>query len=460
MRDLVVIGGGPGGYVAAIRAAQLGMRVTLVEKDELGGTCLNRGCIPTKAYYQNAATLHTLRRLSELNIQGGPWQFDMPGAQRRKQDIVANLVQGIAGLLQANTVEVIRGLAQIAAPDQVTVAGQQITTQRILIATGSVVANPPIPGLDLPGVLTSDQMLALETVPKRLAVIGGGVIGLEFASIFQAFGSEVSVIEYLPELLSATDKEIAKRMRVYLKRQGLTVHTGSSVQSITQGDDASLRVAVKHTRGEFTAEADTVLVATGRRACTRCVDLDKLGVAVDQRGFITVDANYQTSVPGIYAIGDVTGGKMLAHVASEEGRVAVERMAGLQSEVAYWAVPSVIFTFPEIATVGLNEEEAKAAGLDYRIGKAQFSANSKAVTMGETDGLIKVVADHTGVIVGVHIIGPHAADLIQEASLMVKQRLRTDDVITTIHPHPTLGEALLEAVMDVEHRAIHLLPRR
>ncbi len=459
MRDLVIIGGGPGGYVAAIRAAQLGLQVTLVEKDQLGGTCLNRGCIPTKAYYQNAALLRTMETLSQFNIAAGPWQFDLPGAYQRKQNTVSNLVQGVGRLLQANGVEVIKGLATIASPGQVAVNGDLLQTKRILVAAGSVSAKLPIPGVDLPQVLNSDQILELQTVPKRLTVIGGGVIGLEFACIFQAFGSQVTVIEYLPELLSVIDKEIAKRMKAYLKRQGMDIQTGAAVKAVRQADDG-LTLTVANAKGEFELQTDMVLLATGRRACTRCVNLDDPGIAVDQRGFIVVDEDYQTSVPGIYAIGDVIGGRMLAHVASEEGRVAVERMAGMNSHVAYHAVPAVIFTFPEIATVGVTEEEAKAAGIGYRVGKFQFAANSKAVAMGEKDGLIKVIADDDGIVIGVHIVGPHASDLIQAASLMVKERMRTESVSTTIHPHPTLGEALLEAVLDVDNRSIHLVPRR
>jgi dihydrolipoamide dehydrogenase len=459
MRDLIVIGGGPGGYVAAIRAAQLGMRVTLIEKDELGGTCLNRGCIPTKAYYQNASVLRTLQHLGEFNVSGGPWQFDLPGAYQRKQQIVGNLVQGVAGLLKANQVEVIKGVASILSPQQVRVGEQTLETKRVLIAAGSVAAFPPIPGLDLPGVVTSDDILNMQEVPARLTVIGAGVIGLEFACIFQAFGSQVTVVEYLPELLSVTDQEISKRMKVYLKKQGMSIQTGAAVKSISTSHDG-LMLQIAGPKGDLQVTADTVLVATGRRACTKCVNLDDPGIEVDRRGFIVVDEDYQTSVPGIHAIGDVIGGRMLAHVASEEGRVAVERMAGLDSRVPYHAVPSVIFTFPEIATVGISEEEAKGQGLQYRIGKFNFAANSKAVAMGETDGLIKVIADGEGIIIGVHIIGPHAADLVHAASLMVKQRLRTEDVATTIHPHPTLGEALLEAVLDVDKRAIHLSPRR
>ncbi|MGI6358497.1 MAG: dihydrolipoyl dehydrogenase [Bacillota bacterium] len=459
MRDLVIIGGGPGGYVAAIRAAQLGMQVTLVEKDQLGGTCLNRGCIPTKAYYQNAALLRSLESLEQFNISTGPWQFDLPGAYRRKQETVHNLVHGVERLLQANGVQVIKGLATITSPGQVAVNGELLQTKRILIAAGSISAKLPIPGMDLPQVLNSDQILELQTVPRHLTVIGGGVIGLEFACIFHAFGSEVTVVEYQPELLSVIDKEIAKRMKAYLKRQGMNIQTGAAVKAVSQTGDG-LTLTVSGPKGEFQLQTETILLATGRRACTRCVNLDDQGIAVDQRGFIVVDDDYQTSVPGIYAIGDVIGGRMLAHVASEEGRVAAERMAGLEAQVAYHAVPAVIFTFPEIATVGITEEEAKASGINYRVGKFQFAANSKAVAMGETDGLIKVIADEEGVVIGVHIIGPHASDLIQAASLMVKERMRTERVSSTIHPHPTLGEALLEAVLDVDGRAIHLVPRR
>lgn len=458
MKDLVVIGGGPGGYAAAIRAAQLGMKVCLVEKDSLGGTCLNRGCIPTKAYYQNAAVLHTLARLGDYNVRGGGFSFDLAGARARKSRIVGNLVSGVRRLLQANQVEVVRGEASFKDSGTVAVGGEDIRARRVLIATGSLPSLPPVPGIASPGVVTSDEMLDLDLPPRRLAIIGGGVIGMEFACIFRAFGSEVTVFEFQPGILGNVDQEIVKRMGVYLKKQKITVHTGTAVQEIERkGDSCLVKAAGKG--GDLQVDADLVLVATGRRPCTCGLSLDILGISCE-KGFIKVNAGYETSVPGVFAIGDVVGRMMLAHVASEEGIVAVERMNGLSGSVDYEAVPSCIFTFPEIATVGLSEAEAASRGIEVRVGKFPFAANGKALAIGEIDGFVKVVADGDGVIRGVHIIGPHASDLIQEAALIVGKRMTLADVIGTIHPHPTLGEALHEAVMDAAGRAIHLVPKR
>ncbi len=459
MRDLVVIGGGPGGYVAALRAAQIGMQVTLVEKDSLGGTCLNRGCIPTKAYYQSAQMLRSLGQLNKFGISVTENGFDFQTTWERKEQIVRQLVQGIAGLLTANGVEVIAGEATLTSPQQVRVGDQTIETKRILIATGSKCSHLPIPGADLPNVVNSDQLLEQQTVPQRLTIIGGGVIGLEFASIFQTFGSQVTVLEYMPDLLSGVDKEISKRLRIFLKRQGIDIITGARVESISD-EDSQLRVTAATAKSTITAEADTVLIATGRRPYTANLNLEAIGVTTTPQGFIVTNADFQTNVPSIYAIGDVIGGAMLAHVASEEGRVAVERMAGLDSQVAYHAIPAVVFTSPEVATVGLSEESAKEQGLDYRVGKFQFAANSKAVAMGETDGLVKVLAAPDGTVIGAHIVGPHAADLIAAAGLAVKERLTVEQVTTAIHAHPTLSEAWLEALLDTEKRAIHLMPKR
>ncbi|HHW98755.1 MAG TPA: dihydrolipoyl dehydrogenase, partial [Firmicutes bacterium] len=438
---------------------QIGMQVTLVEKDSLGGTCLNRGCIPTKAYYQSAQMLRSLGQLNKFGISVTENGFDFQTTWERKEQIVRQLVQGIAGLLTANGVEVIAGEATLTSPQQVRVGDQTIETKRILIATGSKCSHLPIPGADLPNVVNSDQLLEQQTVPQRLTIIGGGVIGLEFASIFQTFGSQVTVLEYMPDLLSGVDKEISKRLRIFLKRQGIDIITGARVESISD-EDSQLRVTAATAKSTITAEADTVLIATGRRPYTANLNLEAIGVTTTPQGFIVTNADFQTNVPSIYAIGDVIGGAMLAHVASEEGRVAVERMAGLDSQVAYHAIPAVVFTSPEVATVGLSEESAKEQGLDYRVGKFQFAANSKAVAMGETDGLVKVLAAPDGTVIGAHIVGPHAADLIAAAGLAVKERLTVEQVTTAIHAHPTLSEAWLEALLDTEKRAIHLMPKR
>ncbi|SHG80628.1 dihydrolipoamide dehydrogenase [Thermosyntropha lipolytica DSM 11003] len=458
MRDLVIIGGGPGGYVAAIRASQLGMKTVLIEKDEVGGTCLNRGCIPTKAYFQNAKAIHTIKRAEEFNIEVSGFKFSLEKAKARKDSIVNQLVSGVKQLLKANGVELIKGEAALIAPDTVAVNGEEIKARNILIATGSVPARLQVEGADLPEVITSDEALELTEVPSRLAVIGGGVIGLEFACIFSHFGSKVTVIEYMPNILGSLDKEISKRMGVFLKKQNIDVHTGAAVTKIEKKDGEVL-VHVEGKKEAFTVASDLVLMSTGRRPCIKGLNLDKVGIETE-KDFIKVDENYQTSVKGVYAIGDVIGGQMLAHKASEEGIVAVEKMAGLNSCVHYHAVPGCIFTFPEIATVGMSEEEAQAKGITYKVGKFQFAANGKAMTMGEAEGLVKILADQNDIIIGVHIIGPHASDLILEGTMMVKNRMRIKDVIGTIHPHPTLGEAIMEAVLDVHGEAIHLAPRK
>ena len=470
MKDLVIIGGGPGGYVAAIRARQLGMTVTLVEKEAVGGTCLNHGCIPTKAYYRNAEIMRDLSHTEEFGISVTGLKFSMQQARERKERIVNTLVSGVEKLLDDYGVEIVKGNATLL--DQSTIAvslgqgdrsrvplEQKIKASRILLATGSTSASLPIPGLELDGVVDSTSLLQIDKVPPRLAIIGGGVIGLEFACIFNSFGSQVTVIEYLPSILNLLDREISKRMGVFLKRQGITVHSSTAVEKVEQNGNELLLTA-KGKKGDISIPTDLVLVSAGRRPLTAGLNLETLGIAADAHGFIKVDENYATTVPGIYAIGDVIGGLMLAHVASEEGITAVEKMAGLHGQIHYNAVPSCIFTFPEIATVGMSEEECTNQEIKYRVGKFNFAANGKALTLGETDGLVKVIADQNDVIRGVHIIGPHASDLILEGTMLVKEGVKVSDFIGTIHAHPTLGEALMEAILDLNGQALHLSPRK
>ena len=481
MKDLVIIGGGPGGYVAAIRARQLGMTVTLVEKEAVGGTCLNHGCIPTKAYYRNAEIMRDLSHAEEFGISIAGLKFSMQQARERKERIVKTLVSGVEKLLADYGVEVIKGNATLLDHNTVAVgqgdrslvpleqAGQgtcplvpfkqKIKAAQILLATGSTSASLPIPGLELNGVVDSTSLLQINEMPSRLAIIGGGVIGLEFACIFNSFGSQVIVIEYLPSILNQLDREIGKRMGVFLKRQGITVHSSTAIEKVEQNGNELLLTA-KGKKGDLSIPADLVLVSAGRRPLTAGLNLETLGIATDDHGFIKVDENYATTVPGIYAIGDVIGGLMLAHVASKEGITAVEKMAGLHGQVHYNAVPSCIFTFPEIATVGMSEEECTSQEIKYRVGKFNFAANGKALTLGETDGLVKVIADEDDVIRGVHIIGPHASDLILEGTMLVKEGVKVSDFIGTIHAHPTLGEALMEAILDLNGQALHLSPRK
>lgn len=459
MKDLIIIGGGPGGYVAAIRACQLGMSVVLAEKDTMGGTCLNRGCIPTKAYYQNAVVLSSIRSSQNFNIQVDKVSFDMDGARQRKNGIVQKLVASVDKLLQANRVKIIKGSATLLDNNTILVNGEKVQGRNLLIATGSEPASLPLPGFKLGGVLSSDQLLDLDRVPQRLAIIGGGVVGLEFACIFNAFGSKVTVFEYMPELLNRMDHELGKRLRVFLKKQRIIVHTSAAVEKIEALGEA-WQVTAAGKKGLITAQADAILAAGGRKACTEGLNLDSLGIAMDENDFIQVDSHFATNVSGIYAIGDVIGGPMLAHVASEEGIAAVENMTGQNQVVDYQAVPACVFTIPEIASVGLSEETAKSQGIKFRSGKFQFGANGKALAMGETDGVVKVLADQEDVIIGMHIIGPHASDLIMEGTMMVKNRMRVGDIVGTIHPHPTLSEAVMEAVLDIHGQAMHLTPPR
>jgi dihydrolipoamide dehydrogenase len=458
MPDLVIIGGGPAGYVAAIRARQLDMTVTLIEKQNLGGTCLNRGCIPTKAYYQNARVLRTLTHLNDYNVKIEGIEFDLSGAHARKELIVKNMVSSVASLLKAYRVKTITGTASILDPVTVKVNNEVIKTNRILIASGSIPARPSIPGADLSGVLTSDEILDLKKLPKHLVIIGGGVIGLEFACIYRAFGCQVTLLEGLPNILNTIDKEIIKRANVFIKKEGIELHTAVMIKEICS-NNGNLTVVWEGKKGTTSITVDMVLIATGRKPFTDGLGLEKLGVQMNQ-GFIQVNEDYLSSVPGIYAVGDVIGKRMLAHVASAEANVAVERMAGLKSQVNYEAVPACIFSSPEIATVGLTEEEALNQGITIKIGRFRFAGNGKAVTMGETDGMIKVVADDNDTVLGVHIIGPHASDLILEATAMVSRGMKIREIVSIIHPHPTLGEALYEAVMDVNNQAIHLIPDR
>lgn len=457
MQDIIIIGGGPGGYVAAIRARQLGQSVLLAEQDEMGGTCLNRGCIPTKAYHRAADFIKDLANSSRFGVEMAPWRFNLLKARENKERIVTSLVKGVEQLLRANNVRVVRGQARLVDANTVEIDGEQYQGRHILLATGSVPASLTLPGMDLPGIVNSDQILEIEELPQRLAIIGAGVIGLEFACIFQAFGSQVTVIEYLPGILAGLDEELGKRLLVQLKRQGIKVMTQTAVESV-ESVGQSLKIKARGKKGPVEIDSDIILVATGRMPCTAGLNLEEVGVKTDAKGFIMVDENYKTTVESIYAIGDVIGGRMLAHVASAEGVAAVELMAGQGEPKVSTVVPSCIFTIPEIATVGLSEEEAQEKGIRYSKGKFQFAANGKAMTMLATDGMAKVLVDEKGIIIGVHILGPHASDLILEGLVLIEGQVTLKKAIDIIHPHPTLGEVLKEALLDAGGEALHLAP--
>jgi dihydrolipoamide dehydrogenase len=455
--DLVVIGGGPGGYVAAIRAAQLGLSVACVEgRGTLGGTCLNVGCIPSKALLTSSGKYAELSHLAAHGISVPAAELDLGAMMARKSKIVGDLTKGIEFLFKKNGVTLIEGWATIPAPGQVRVGEDLLSAKNILIATGS--EPTPLPGVEIDevDVLSSTGALALEDVPERLVVIGAGVIGLELGQVWSRLGSKVTVVEYLDRILPGIDGEIAKLSQRALSKRGLKFQLGRAVKSVEKGE-AGLSLTMERVGKDKieTLEADKVLVAIGRRPVTRGLGLDDLGVAVNARGFIEVDGAFQTSVPGIYAIGDCVPGPMLAHKAEEDGIACVETLAGEQGHVDYDTVPGVVYTDPEVASVGATEEALKEAGTEYTVGKFAFMANSRARSTGETDGAVKVLADGNGKILGAHICGAHAGDLIAELVLAKAKGATVEDVARTCHAHPAMGEAIKEACLDALGRAIH-----
>ena len=429
--DCIIIGGGPAGYEAAAIGANRGEKVLLIEKDHLGGTCLNRGCIPTKAFCRSAEVAATATSAAEFGIilPEGAVTPDMPTIVARKNTIVEQLREGVAAVT-ANA-EVLHGTASFITPKEITVGEQRFSAPKILIATGSEAARLPIPGADL--CLTSTEMLDITTIPASLAVIGGGVIGMEFASIFAAFGTEVTVIEYCKEILPPFDKEIAKRLRTTLQRRGIKFELSAEVQSIEVTEGIIRKVNFTAKGKERSVEAETVLMAVGRRAVIPEGSAEA-GFEITRKGF-AVDTRFETNVPGVYAVGDCNGICQLAHAASAQAAFVMGDNTDLS------VIPSAVFTMPECAMVGLTEEQCKEQGIPYTCGKSFFRANGKAVTMGETDGLVKtIVAPGTGLLLGCHICGPHAADLIAEAALTLSARLPAATLTSTVHSHPTLPE--------------------
>jgi dihydrolipoamide dehydrogenase len=457
--DVAVVGGGPGGYVAAIRAAQLGARVALVEKGKVGGTCLNVGCIPTKALVATAETLVAARRGAALGISGS-LSLDLAGALGHKEAVVAQMVGGVERLLAAHGVELLRGIGRLIDARTVAVETKDAAitlamTRGIILAPGSVPAFPPFGGANLSGVLDSTAALELPEVPRRLVIIGGGVIGVEFASIYSSFGSTVTVLEYLPTLLPGFDADLGRRLQLAFRRAGIAVQTRSKVEAILES--APLVVRGTGPRGGFEVEADAVLVATGRRPATDGLGLEDAGVRTE-RGAVLVDGRLETSVPGVYAVGDAVGGAMLAHRAMVHGRFAAENLLGGDRRLDEEAVPSCVFSIPEVATVGLSLAEAERRGLAAEEVSFPFSSNGRALAVGEGFGEAKLVcAPGGGRVLGVHIVGPHASDLVLEGSLAVRLGLTAADLADTVHPHPTYGEALMEAALGCRGSMIHHL---
>jgi dihydrolipoamide dehydrogenase len=463
--DIAIIGAGPGGYVAAIRAAQLGMKTACVDsRATAGGTCLNIGCIPSKALLQSSEKFaEASHKLAEHGVTIGDVSLDLSAMMARKDKVVETLTRGVEFLFRKNKVDWLKGGARITAPGRLTVGtgngtAQEIDAEAIVIATGS--ESMPLPGLAVDEQrIVSTGALSLPEVPERLAVVGGGYIGLELGSVWSRLGAKVTVVEFLDRILPNMDRELGPAMQRLLTRQGMSFKLSTKVASGRAGNDGvalELEPAQGGERESLTA--DVVLVAIGRRPFTDGLGLDELGIARDPAGRIAVaDDTFATNVPGIYAIGDVIRGPMLAHKAEEEGIAVVERLAGQKTVVEYDAIPSVVYTWPEIAAVGKTEEELKSAGLEYRVGKFPFTANPRARANAETDGFVKVLADaETDRVLGVHIIGPDAGTMIAEAALAIEFGASAEDIARTSHAHPTLSEALKEAALAVAGRAIHI----
>jgi len=449
--DLVVIGAGPGGYRAAARASQLGMRVACVEKEALGGTCLNVGCIPSKALLESSELFHQAQDgLQVHGVQVGDVALDLEAMMARKAKIVAMMVKGIGGLFKGHDVDHVTGTASIAAAGSVQVRGDEewtLACERILIATGSAPIELPALSFDGKHLISSTEALALEAVPERIIVIGAGAIGLEMGSVWNRLGAEVLVVEFMDHILPGMDREVTGQLQRLLQRQGMKFEFGTSARSaaiadakvdltIASGDGAEARVE----------RCDKVLVAVGRRPYVDGLLGPGLELETDHRGHVVVDSSYQTSVPGIYAIGDAIPGPMLAHKAEEEGVAAVERMAGHAGQVNYDAIPAVVYVHPELASVGMTEEGASAAGRQVRIGKHQFRANARAHSMNAIDGLVKVIADaQTDRLLGVHILGRQASHLIAEGVVAMEFAASAEDVARSVHAHPSLSEVVKEA---------------
>jgi dihydrolipoamide dehydrogenase len=455
--DLIVLGAGPGGYVAAIRAAQLGMKVACVEKeDALGGTCLRIGCIPSKALLDSSELYHQMvHKGKDHGFQVGEVGIDVGAMLRRKDEVVTGLTRGVAGLFKKNKVEWVRGFGRLASATSVQVEGGDgegtLEARHILLASGSVPIELPFLPFDHERIIDSTGALSVPGVPEHLVVVGGGVIGLELGSVWLRLGARVTVLEAMPSILPGMDAEVVKQASRILSKQGFEIRTGTKVTGAERRGD---RVIVSM-EGAEPIEADYLLVAVGRRAYTEGMGFEEAGIRLE-RGVIQVDERYHTGVGEIYAIGDAIGGRMLAHKAEEEGIAAVEFMAGKHGHVNYDAVANVVYTWPEIASVGKSEEELKQAGVEYRTGKFPWSANGRAKAMAEQDGFVKILADaRTDRLLGVHILGPRASDLIAEAALAMEFEGSAEDIARSVHAHPTLPEAVKEAALAVDGRAIH-----
>jgi dihydrolipoamide dehydrogenase len=460
--DIAILGGGPGGYVAALRAAQLGARVILVEESKVGGTCLNVGCMPTKALLRSAEVYESLRHADRYGLRvEGQVTPDWPLIQNRKQKVVQQLVKGVELLLQKANVQLIQGRGRLTSSGTLEVAAsggsQSIEAKQIVVATGSRPVRLPLPGMGLPGVIDSTGALSLEAIPRRMVIIGGGVLGVEFAEVFNAFGAEVTVVEMLDRLLPLMDADLGQAMERSLHRRRIKVWVESRVTQV-EAVEGGLRATVVTPKGEKTVEADQVLVAVGRRPNVEDMGLEAAGVRIEKPG-IPVDDHMQTNVPGLYAVGDVNGRSQLAHVAMISGEIAVENALGHSATLDLRSTPSCVYTSPEVASVGLTEIQAQQKGYEVRVGRFPLTANGKALTYDPPgrDGFVKVVSEaRFGEVLGLHIFAPHACDLIHEGGLALTLEATLDELIHTVHAHPTLGEAVREAALECRGQALHI----
>lgn len=459
--DLIVIGGGPGGYVAAIRASQMGLKTALVEREHVGGTCLNRGCIPTKALLHASEILWSINNCSDIGIEVENIKVDIKKVYEKKDKIVKKLRSGIEYLLKNNNITVFKGEGCFIDKNTIKVSGAEnsiLSGKNVIIATGSVPSVPPIPGADSGSVQTSDNILSLDgELPKSIAIIGGGVIGIEIATIFSDFGSQITIIEMMEHILPGIDVEVSGILRKNLEKKGIKIYTDSKVKSI-EGNPKKV-CSFEQSGQSHSIESDAVLVSAGRRPYTQGLNIEALGIK-QTRGFIQVDKNMETSIPGVYAIGDVIGGIQLAHVASSEGICAVESIAGKESKINKNLVPSCIYSRPEISCIGMTEQEALSKGYRIRIGKFPMSANGKSMIMGETEGMVKLITEEkTGEVIGAHIIGARATDMIGEIAALMNAEGTIEELSQTIHPHPTVCETIMEAAHDVDGLCVHI-PRK
>jgi dihydrolipoamide dehydrogenase len=460
--DVAILGGGPGGYVAAIRAAQLKKRVVLVEKDKIGGTCMNYGCIPAKYL------LHQTKIYKELkenkNIEGPLEKIkcNWKKVQEEKNEIVERLVKGIEFLLRKNGIKIFKGEGFIKSEKQITVkteGGEKILeSEKIILATGSRPAALPLLEANGKEAVTSREALEFDDIPKRMLIIGAGAVGLEMGTIYQRLGSDVSVLEIMPTILPGSDKEMATRLERILKQQGLKIHTQMRIETCGLKDGTvSLNGTSLKTQSPFEFEAEKVLLAVGRKPNTEGLTGKDLKLLLGEQEFVKVNSQLETSIPGVYAIGDMIGGYLFAHKASHEGIIAAENASGLKAEMNYKALPLAVYTEPEFSSVGLTEEEAMERGIKIQVGLFSLQANGRALTLGRQEGAVKIIADENDEIIGAHILAPNASEFISEISLAMKRGLKIQDVSSSIHIHPTLSEAVMEAAMKAKNQAIHIL---